>query len=385
MLLFLGIAGLLVIPLGIYQYVIICRALNVFFGNKNLRIQKMTAAVIAAASAVKSMNLFGVWALIVCYFTAVTLMSDLLRLILKKAGHGALQKHKVYRICDMAYRSGILAAAVTAAVIGYAYVNMHDVITTRYTVTANKPIREEGYQVVFVSDLHFGTTMDQEKLAEYCARMEQEEPDLVVLGGDIVDETTTLKEVGEAFETLAQINSTFGTYYVYGNHDKGRYSSDCDFTQEELADAIRKAGVCILEDDTVVLNDELAISGRRDRSDAYMDEMSREPAQELISAGEDAGVDQERYYIVADHQPRDMDENASAGYDLMLSGHTHAGQMWPVGLFTTLFDRGTVNYGQKSFGDMELIVSSGMAGWGYPLRTGKHSEFVVVNIAGGSK
>ena len=113
--------------------------------------------------------------------------------------------------------------------------------------------------------------------------------------------------------------------------------------------------------------------------------MSREPAQELISAGEDAAVDQERYYIVADHQPRDMDENASAGYDLMLSGHTHAGQMWPVGLFTTLFDRGTVNYGQKSFGDMELIVSSGMAGWGYPLRTGKHSEFVVVNIAGGSK
>ena len=65
----------------------------------------------------------------------------------------------------------------------------------------------------------------------------------------------------------------------------------------------------------------------------------------------------------------------------MLSGHTHAGQMWPVGLITTLFDKGTVNYGQKLFDNMQLIVSSGIAGWGYPLRTGKHSEYVVIHIA----
>lgn len=424
MFLFLGFAGLLVIPLGIYLYVILCRSLNLFFGNKNLRIQKMTAAVTAAASAVKSINLFGVWALVVCYFAAVTLVIDLIRLLWKmtgrrkarQAGQGkewneqarqteqrkAWSAEDGYRykeensskknyqgVWNFVYRSGILAAAVTAVIIGYAYVNMHHVITTRYTVSAKKPIRDEGYRVVFVSDLHFGTTMDREMLEEYCARMEQEEPDLVVLGGDIVDEYTTLKEAGEAFEAFAQIDSTYGTYYVYGNHDKGRYSAECDFTQAELAAEIQRAGVHILEDDTVMLGEELVISGRRDRSDAAMDQMQREPAQELI---EDlSGIRDEqpvmtddkfqtRYCIVADHQPRDMEENASAGYDLMLSGHTHAGQMWPVGLFTTLFDKSTVNYGRKSFGDMELIVSSGMAGWGYPLRTGKHSEYVVIQI-----
>ena len=75
-----------------------------------------------------------------------------------------------------------------------------------------------------------------------------------------------------------------------------------------------------------------------------------------------------------------MEENAAAGFDFMLSGHTHAGQMWPVGLITELFDKRTVNYGIKSFGDMQLIVSSGAGGWGYPLRTGRHSEFAVISI-----
>ena len=64
----------------------------------------------------------------------------------------------------------------------------------------------------------------------------------------------------------------------------------------------------------------------------------------------------------------------------MLSGHTHAGQIWPVGLITSLFDKGTINYGQRQVGNLDVIVSSGMAGWGYPVRTGKHCEYVVVHI-----
>ena len=276
---------------------------------------------------------------------------------------------------ELVWRSGVLAFVTTAVVMGYAYANMHRVIPTEYTIQTKKPIRESGYRVVFLSDLHFGTTMGREKLEEYCRRMEREQPDLVVLGGDIVDEKTTLQEAGEAFRALAQISDTFGTFYVYGNHDKGRYSDTCDFTEGELRKTILDAGVTILEDDSVLLNEELSISGRKDRSDAAAGGSFRQSAEELLRE-----MPRTAYHILADHQPRGMEENASAGYDLMLSGHTHAGQMWPVGLVTTLFDRETVNYGQKSFGNMQLIVSSGIAGWGYPLRTGKHSEYVVLHI-----
>lgn len=369
MILFLGFAGILVIPLGIYLYILIRRFLGIFFRDQKLRLQKIISGAAAAVTAALSVNLFGLWALIVFHIAVIALLIDLIRLILKKAGC------TFSKAWELIYRSSAIAAALTAAIMGYAYVNMHRVIVTKYTVSTEKTIRDEGYQILFVSDLHFGTTMDQEKLKEYCKRMQQEKPDLVVLGGDIVDEATTLQEAGEAFQALAQIDSTFGTYYVYGNHDKGRYSRTCDFTPNELAETIRNAGVQILEDETILLNDELSLSGRRDRSDAGIDQMARRTAADLIKEAPQTG-----FHILADHQPREMEENAAAGYDLMLSGHTHAGQMWPVGLFTTLFDKGTVNYGQKAFGDMQLIVSSGIAGWGYPLRTGKHSEFVVIRL-----
>ena len=134
-----------------------------------------------------------------------------------------------------------------------------------------------------------------------------------------------------------------------------------------------------MEDETLTLGDELTLTGRRDRSDAAMDGIMREDPAELLKGTKDGA-----FHIVADHQPRGMEENAEGGYDLMLSGHTHAGQIWPVGLFTTLLDKETINYGEERFGTMEAIVSSGIAGWGYPLRTGKHSEYVLVHIEGHS-
>lgn len=369
MILFLVFAGILIIPLGIYLYFLIRRFLYIFWKNDKLHLQRFLSVILAAVAAAGSVNLFGLWALIVFHMAGVCLLVDIIRFFMKKAGV------RFRKSWEMIWRSGILAVAVTAAVMGYAYVNMHRVIVTEYTIQTQKPIRESGYRIIFLSDLHFGTTMGREKLEDYCRRMKQEQPDLVVLGGDIVDEKTTLQEAGEAFQALAQISDTFGTFYVYGNHDKGRYSDTCDFTQGELRKTILDAGVTILEDDTVLLNEELSISGRKDRSDAAADGGFRQAAVDLIRE-----IPQTAYHILADHQPRGMEENAAAGYDLMLSGHTHAGQMWPVGLVTTLFDRETVNYGQKSFGNMQLIVSSGIAGWGYPLRTGKHSEYVVLHI-----
>ena len=97
------------------------------------------------------------------------------------------------------------------------------------------------------------------------------------------------------------------------------------------------------------------------------------------------GESGEGFHILADHQPNSLKDNALAGYDLMLSGHTHAGQIWPVGLLTELFGRDTRNYGYERIGGMDLIVSSGIAGWGYPFRTGKHCEYVIVRIRTGEE
>lgn len=366
---FFILSGIIMILPGIYLYMIVQRFLGLFPGENKIRRKKIIAAFTALLLVLCSVNLFGTGALLVLHFTAASAVIDIIRLLIKKAGLS------IPNVWDKIYRSSALPLLITAAIMGYAYLNMHRIIVTEYEVPVQKEIRREGYRIVFLSDLHFGTTMNQEKLQEQCRRMEAEKPDLVVLGGDIVDEASSLEEVTQAFQTLGQIQSTYGIYYVYGNHDKGKYNKNCDFTAENLSEAARDAGVHILEDETVMLNEELSVSGRRDRSDAVLEQIPRKSCETLLE-----GMPQTAVHVIADHQPRDMEENAAAGFDLMLSGHTHAGQMWPVGLITELFDKGTVNYGMKTFGNMHLIVSSGIAGWGYPLRTGKHSEFAVISV-----
>lgn len=367
MYLFFGLSGLIVLPLAIYLYVLFSRLLSLFWGKSIPR--RLTAGFLAVLTALPCMNLFGLPAMAVLHFAAASLLVQLIRWIMQKA------KKPWTGLWDILYRSGALALAITLAILGYAYCNMRHITTASYTVATEKPIRSAGYDVLFLSDLHYGTTMERERFSRVCADMAKAQPDVVILGGDIVDESATAAQVREAFRLLGDIPSTYGAYYVYGNHDKGRYYPNCDFTPAELAEAIRAAGVHILEDETVSLNPELTLSGRIDRSDAAMDGKTRLPAETLLqNSSADA------FHILADHQPREMAQNAAAGFDLMLSGHTHAGQIWPVGLITTLFDHGTVNYGEATFRNMTLIVSSGIAGWGYPFRTGRHSEYVLVHI-----
>ena len=81
---------------------------------------------------------------------------------------------------------------------------------------------------------------------------------------------------------------------------------------------------------------------------------------------------------MVDHQSIEVEENHNQGVDLELSGHTHAGQIWPAGIYNIL--RETPNYGEYTEGNMKLIVSSGVAGWRYPVRTGEHCEYALINI-----
>lgn len=359
----------LALPLFIYLYFFLKRIFGLLWKQKYTAIRKLCMALLALTITIPSMNFFSLWALVVLYFTGISAAVDILRLLAVKVCH------RESRFWHTIYLSGLIPVLITALILAYAYINMHVIVKTEYTVTTDKNIREEGYDVVFLSDLHFGTTMDADKLTEICRRIEESRPSFVILGGDIVDERTSLKGVQDTFRILAGIESTYGTFYVYGNHDKGLYRDNCAFSEEQLRDEIEESGIVILEDETYELNEELSITGRIDRTVASLKGIPRKASMRLLSE-----ENSEKYHIMADHQPREFQQNQTAGFDLMLSGHTHAGQMWPVGLATTLFDKETINYGHKKAGDMDIIVSSGIAGWGYPLRTGKHSEYVVVHI-----
>ena len=91
-------------------------------------------------------------------------------------------------------------------------------------------------------------------------------------------------------------------------------------------------------------------------------------------------IDKNKFILLLDHQPSNLDENSFLGYDLQLSGHTHKGQIWPCGLISELFNFNELEYGYEKIGNYEVIVSSGISGWNYPIRTGSKSEYLIVDI-----
>ena len=148
--------------------------------------------------------------------------------------------------------------------------------------------------------------------------------DIVILGGDIVEEDTTKEEMQQAFQVLGGIETSKGIYYVYGNHDRQPYTDHRSYTDEELKEAAEENHITILEDSYVEINEELILAGRGDAM--WGNSSGRKSMEELLQ-----GVDRNHYIITADHQPIQAEENVAQGVDLEVSGHTHAGQIWPVG------------------------------------------------------
>ena len=250
------------IPLGIYMYFFIRRILGLLMKSKKVKQQKIISLVLTLIIMIPALKVWGTWAVVVFHIVIIAWAVELVYFIVKEFTNNSFIK--------VIYRSGIIPLSLTAILIVYGYINVNNIIEKDYTVYTNKNIRSEGYRVDFISDLHFGTTMDNETLQKYCDKISKTNADVVILGGDIVDESTTLKQMQDAFKILSTIKSNYGVYYVYGNHDKSTYTVDPNYTEEELEEAIINSGIKILADDIYEINDELCIIGRKDRS--YVDE-----------------------------------------------------------------------------------------------------------------
>ena len=372
MLLWVVLPILCMILAAVYLYRKCSGGIACFSPNWSKKRRRIAAGILAAALIVPTFRMYDSWFIILLHVTVFLLAIDGIVWVVRK-----LRKNReLSPLWNKIYRSGVIAILLTALVCGYRHYNIYQVIRTDYTVETRKAIRAEGYRLVLLSDLHDGLTLDGAQLRAVAERIDAAQPDAIILDGDLVDESTTLEEMEEAFEILGQLNSTYGIYYVYGNHDQNNYTSSPNYTREQLADTIRKNGITILEDESVTLGSDLTLIGRADRGDGSF---QRKEISELV-----ASLNPEQEWILLDHQPSDYQKAEQAGCDLILSGHTHAGQIWPAGLFATLFHFDELNYGEKDVGNLHAIVTSGIAGWGYPIRTERHSEYVVIQLVPGT-
>lgn len=267
------------------------------------------------------------------------------------------------------YLEGAAAILLAVVYLTVGWYNAHNVRRTAYTVQTDKAIGD-SLRIVGISDAHLGVTLDGERFAGEMARIQGEDPDAVVVVGDFVDDDSCRADMVRACEALGGLKTTYGVYYVPGNHDRGYSSGQRDFDYSDLRRELEKNSVVILEDDAAELGEGLVLFGRKDRSD---------PGRAEMTAAAKA-LDPARFQVVLDHQPNDYANEAAAGADLVISGHTHGGHIWPAGLIGLLLGANDRVYGTETRDGTVFIVTSGISGWGIPFKTGTFSEYVVIDV-----
>lgn len=362
----LAIAFLLL--LGTYQFITIRRLLKFYGADVKKKGVLAVNICLTAILVFLCLNLFrtrGVMLLhMTCFFFLTDVAAFLVRRFNRKKEHG-----RAYIRLKILYQCGVVPVLLTAVVFVYGWLNMNQIRQTYYQVKTEKAVG--NYRIALLTDIHYDSVQDTEVLKGKIDEIDQQEPDIVILGGDIVEEGTSKEKMQEVFQMLGSLNNKYGVYYVYGNHDRQPYTRHRTFSDAELEEAVLAGGISILEDSYTEIGEDLILAGRGDA--AWGATRQRASSEEILR-----GADHEKYIIMADHQPIEAAENAAQGVDLELSGHTHAGQIWPMGLLTEW--AGALNYGMYQEGNCNVIVSSGVAGWAYTVRTGEHCEYVIVDV-----
>ncbi|MDD7468399.1 MAG: metallophosphoesterase [Porphyromonas sp.] len=243
--------------------------------------------------------------------------------------------------------------------------NVGEPITTHYRITVPGESPSDSIRIALVTDIHLGDLFGEDHLARMEQMIEQASPDYVFIGGDLIDRNLSEVDTLTAAYHLSRIRKrTPGLYFVLGNHE---YYGDLD----ENIQWISSLGT-LLRDSVVRLRPDLYLIGR----DYY-----RARDQDIVPLSN--LVDQVPHgatTILLQHRPREHWERDPevSGIDLTLTGHTHAGQIFPMQIFQPLLFRH--NYGCHSSGDGTLIISSGYGASTSRLRIGSRSEIVVIDL-----
>lgn len=274
------------------------------------------------------------------------------------------------------YYAGAVTLVFTIGYLGCGWYLAHHVWETTYEISTDKQVG--SLRVAVFADSHTGTTFHGEGFAKHMKKIEAQNPDVLVIVGDFVDDDTTKEDMISCCKALGSMKTKYGVYYVFGNHDKGYYPSEYrGYDGDDLVAELEKNNVHVLQDDVELIDDRFYIVGRQDKSEDYS--YGRKEMSELVD-----GLDQDKFSIVLDHQPQDYEAQAKAGVDLVLSGHTHGGQLFPlmnIENHTNIAPDDRV-YGYEKRDNTNFIVTSGISDWAIKFKTGCKSEYLIVDING---
>lgn len=319
------------------------------------------------------------WIGIMLYSLLYVVLFDLLRLIAK---HTKLKNTLIFSRGSVISIGSVVVACAVATCL-YGIFNARNIKVNEYSVTVNKSCGSDKHlKAVLVADLHMGYAIGVDHITNMVEKINQQNADIVIIAGDIFDNSYDGMDDPEGIKAqLKSIKSKYGVYAVYGNHDIDEkilmgFTFDWGGKQlhsEKMTNFMKECNIKLINDESVLINDEFYLLGRRDTDKPGTEDGTRAEISELTK-----DLDKTKPIFVLSHEPDELQKTADAGADIDFSGHTHDGQLFPGNLTIGLFWENPCGMIKKD--NMYSIVTSGVGVYGTFMRVGTDAEICSVDI-----
>ena len=257
---------------------------------------------------------------------------------------------------------------VTMLVLAFSYLTKGFLGGFKKPIVKEQTIAIKGLKkqlhIAQISDVHIGKSLGKEFLDGIVKQINALDADLVVITGDLVD--LKAEKIGDKLDSLKSIKSLYGTYFVSGNHE---YFHGV----EAICSHLESLDVKVLTNENLTINNQINLVGITDLVGRRLGFLEPNLKQALRGARSDLPT------ILLAHQPKAINELKDEDIDLVISGHTHAGQIFPFGLLVLLdqpYLSGLYQHSNKT----QIYVSSGVGYWGPPIRVLAPSEIVSIRL-----
>lgn len=319
------------------------------------------------------------WIGIMLYSLLYVVLFDLLRLIAK---HTKLKNTLLFSRGSVISIGSVVVACAVATCL-YGIFNARNIKVNEYSVTVNKSCGSDKHlKAVLVADMHMGYAIGVDHITNMVEKINQQDADIVIIAGDIFDNSYDGMDDPEGIKAqLKSIKSKYGVYAVYGNHDIDEkilmgFTFDWGGKQlnsKKMTNFMKECNIKLINDESVLINDEFYLVGRRDTDKPGTEDGTRAEISELTK-----DLDKTKPIFVLSHEPDELQKTADAGADIDFSGHTHDGQLFPGNLTIGLFWENPCGMIKKD--NMYSIVTSGVGVYGTFMRVGTDAEICSVDI-----
>jgi len=260
--------------------------------------------------------------------------------------------------------SFLIVILLTAGVMIFGKYNAANIQHVSYEVSIKNNSLSEEIKIVLIADIHLGVSDGERNLPVIIREINKLEADIVCIAGDIFnDDFFLIRNSSAVMESFRSIESKYGVYACLGNHDGGS-------TFNEMVNFLEQSNIKLLNDEYVIIANQLVLAGRLDsRPIGGFDDLKRADITETINT--------KLPVVVMDHDPSHIKDYGHE-YDLVLFGHTHGGQIFPVNLLTKSMFIVDYGYYRKDPTSPHMIITSGVSTWGMPIRIGTKNEIVSI-------